>query len=436
MDILQKVRNWFFWSLDYLKNKTIKKHYNDISSILENWDSKHSLVKRQKYLSDLLNHAVRSTKFYNNYLEFQDLSDFPVISKMHVKEDFQDMISDEHRDGKTLEVCTSGTTGVPLKVILDYNKKHRNTADSIYFGQKGGYDIGNHLYYIRMWVKETRRNRISLFMTNITEVEVADFSKDFIERFLKKLNKDKSQKNILGYASVLRDIKNFLEKNKDFDLSISISSIISMSEPISNSTKSFLKDYFKVPVISRYSNMENGILAQQIIDNGSDYHINWASYYIEILNIEDDFPAMEGKLGRIVVTDLFNYAMPLIRYDTGDLGIISSDNIFFNKAPVLKVVQGRKMDIIYNTTGELVSSYVAFEMESFHELKQFQLIQNGKKDYCVKLNLEGQFKNEKELVIRLRKSLGQDANISFEYVNEFPQLSSGKRRLTINNYNK
>ena len=73
--------------------------------------------------------------------------------------------------------------------------------------------------------------------------------------------------------------------------------------------------------------MENGILAQQKTASENEFIINWASYHIEILNIDTNELAPNGTVGRIVVTDFFNYAMPLIRYDTGDLGVIDNQSM-------------------------------------------------------------------------------------------------------------
>ena len=56
--------------------------------------------------------------------------------------------------------------------------------------------------------------------------------------------------------------------------------------------------------------MENGIIAQQSIDS-NNYIINWASYYVEILKLDKDTPVEQGEIGRIVVTDLYNYKTAL-----------------------------------------------------------------------------------------------------------------------------
>jgi phenylacetate-CoA ligase len=184
----------------------------------------------------------------------------------------------------------------------------------------------------------------------------------------------------------------------------------------------------------RYSNRENGILSQQIIDGGEGLHINWASYYVEILDLKKDIPIGYGRLGRVVVTDLFNYHMPLVRYDTGDLAIMDIDKNSFNGAPSFFKVEGRRMDTIYDTQGKVVTSTIVYELECFSEFKQFQVIQEDHKTYRIRINVDGVFKQESKITRMLNGFLGKDANIVIDYVDEIPQLSSGKRKVTLNKY--
>jgi phenylacetate-CoA ligase len=194
-----------------------------------------------------------------------------------------------------------------------------------------------------------------------------------------------------------------------------------------------MEKYFGVPVLSRYSNIENGIIAQQMPESGANYIINWASYFVEILDLENDTALEHGKPGRIVITDLFNYAMPLIRYDTGDIGSMGLDS---NGNPVLTLIQGRKLDTIYNTKGEVFSSAIIWELEYYNNIKQFQLIQTGEKSYTFKLSVDGKFTESEKLVERFKNHLGLDALITIEEIDEIPVLASGKRRLVVNQFQK
>jgi len=432
--VLENLRRDIFWLLDTYKGKKVKLHIEDISSILENIETDQAAQRRKSKLEELLQHAVSTTKFYEPFKNFQQLSDFPVITKMDIREAFQDFHTNDPNFKAEFEISTSGTTGIPFVVNQDRNKKNRNTADTLYFGEKGGYRIGDHLYYIRFWSKQTSRSALGQFLTNIEQIHVFDLSVSVLKELISKMTRDTSRKALLGYSSALSELVNFMKSRKEMPLNRPFSSIITMAEGISSRQKQELQAYFGAPVISRYSNSENGIFAQQILGEGDEYHINWASYEVEVLDLIENKPAKPGELGRIVITDLYNYCMPIIRYDTGDLGILNMDNNKFNKAPTLRSIEGRRMDFIYNTKGEALSPYVAYEMEYFPELKQFQLIQEEKKKYTVKVNLDGEFQNEEAATKRLQAQLGEDAVIHFEYVDEFPQLASGKRRLTVNNY--
>ena len=189
-----------------------------------------------------------------------------------------------------------------------------------------------------------------------------------------------------------------------------------------------------MPVYSRYSNLENGILAQQVPGSGHRYLVNTASYVLEIFKTDTDEPAAPGELGRIVVTDLYNYAMPMIRYDTGDMGVLSKEKDEAGNS-YLEIVEGRKLDLLYATDGTLVSSYIVYKnMWQYTEILQYQLVQYGAKDYLFKINMEGPFTKEEKLVQEFKQYLGADANFRVEYVDEIPLLASGKRKKIANTY--
>jgi phenylacetate-CoA ligase len=193
-----------------------------------------------------------------------------------------------------------------------------------------------------------------------------------------------------------------------------------------------LEEAFRCPVVSRYSNMENGFIANQR-KGELEYRINTASFIVEILDMNSDKVVPEGSVGRIVVTDLFNKAMPLIRYDTGDIG----SKVIINGEQYLNTIEGRKTDLIYNTNGLPVSVHIISNtMWEYDDLNQYQFIQVGKEHYIMKLNFDGDFTKEKQLEEKLKSYLGNNANIVFEYVKEIPVLHSGKRKYIANEYYK
>lgn len=152
------------------------------------------------------------------------------------------------------------------------------------------------------------------------------------------------------------------------------------------------------------------------------------------MKVDSDEPANLGEAGRIVITDLFNYAFPMIRYDTGDLGVMEyPENGGF---PKLKEIYGRVRDCVYTVDGSLVSpAKISVMMWGAEGIKQWQFIQEDKDRYVLRLNCENEI-SEQYFVDKFKELLGQTAKIEIEYVDEIPVTSSNKRRAVICNYQK
>ena len=344
--------------------------------------SSFELVQRKnsKQLNNLLSTATTQSEFYKKYANFNSLEDFPVINKMVIKNNFDEINILQNNTPDLIKVSTSGSTGTPFKINQTQEKKVRNTADTLFFAKSSGFKIGYKLLYLRLWAAYYKKPYLLAYAQNINQIDVEELTDDYLDKLFNKLQKDKSPKGWLGYPSGFEKICNYLEKINSSPIEANIQSIIAMSEPLSKEIRDKMAYYFKNPVVSRYSNVENGIIAQQL-PNENNFTINWASYHVELLDLKKDVPAKLGQLGRIVVTDLYNKATPMIRYDTGDVGsFIISEKGF----PVFNIIQGRITDILRNPKGEIVNPFVIYNnLYRFPELNQVQLIQKANNDYLV-----------------------------------------------------
>lgn len=179
-------------------------------------------------------------------------------------------------------------------------------------------------------------------------------------------------------------------------------------------------------------------MGQTDIDgHGTEMNIN-KGVILEVLNMEKDIPAADGELGRLVVTDLTNYALPLIRYEIGDVAAIVKRN--GNIIERVNNLTGRKTDIIYRPNGSPIDIQNSLPIEIFLNkgITQWQFIQTGKKDYTLKLLLKDKNLISEESLFKqyLNGILGPEAQIKIIFTNDIPVLNSGKRRLIINEYNK
>lgn len=425
-----------FWALDKLKGGPIKHHYEDLRDIFDNYGSEKVIIRLAKYLQDELNYATEHVAFYKKFKGATCLSDFPVINKAIVRNNESLFLNPLFDKANLFKQETSGSTGMPFAVYQDPLKRKRATADTLYFSHIGKYELGNRLYFSRVWDKETTRSWFTCFKQNWRIHDSSNLSEEKIEKFLFDLENDKSLKSVIVFASTLAAmVKYIVTKRKK--TTAKVESFITLSESLDPTTKKLAKEIFGTTVISRYSDQELGIMAQQTTDS-DEFILNIGSYYFEFLDLDEDKPAKIGQPGRIVVTDLFNHSMPLIRYDTGDIAIVQ--NTEDADIPRLLTVEGRRVDFIYSTNGELVSPYVVnTPMHEFQDISQYQFIQNGEKEYKMLLNLRDglkMFKRENDMLVMLRSFLGQDAYIDVEYVEEIPVLKSGKRKQVVNNYKK
>ena len=435
--LINYLRNILFWFLDSIKGGYIRKQIKEIKYSVIHPESSNSENLKKKYIDKLLIHATNSTPYYSSYKNFNSIQDFPVINKVIIQQNFDKFQSTKYKDKDNFKVSTSGSTGVPFFLYQDKNKRRRNHSDVIYFLKESGFKIGNRLYELEVWRGHNEKDRLKAWLQNTIQFDISKLTDKRIESFIELLKNDKqSKKTMLGFASSYEIIAQYMERNNIFLDNLGLTSAVANSEYLNPYTKTTLGKHLNTQILSRYSSEEIGIIAQQTLNSPNSFVINHASYVVEVLQFDNNESVKPGEFGRIVVTDLFNFAMPIIRYDTGDIAKLG-----INDKGVIQLdeIEGRKMDVIYDSDGNLISSFVVYTKfyKYYHLLKQYQFIQQSEKDYEVKLNLQGNtFAFEDDLIAIIKSDFGEDSNVTITYVDEIPPLSSGKRRKVVNNYKK
>ncbi|MBN1821956.1 MAG: phenylacetate--CoA ligase family protein, partial [Prolixibacteraceae bacterium] len=378
------VRRKIYWSVDYFKGKPVRSHYNDLKFILNNYAE--GAGRQHKHLQNLLNHAVENSAFYRKYkgLNFEE---FPVMDKGLCKKHYNEIkIKAElvpfHRGNMHIE-STSGSTGTPFSIPQDWRKRNRRIAELKYFGELAGFYSHEKLAQLRIWTDNIKKTKTQAYFQNIVPFDCENLTDESFSN-LCGLIRNKKITALLGYPSWFDKFLIYLKKHNLKPTGIK--TIITISEYLPGNIREDLRNILKCDVVSRYSNLEQGIFGQQPVSE--DYfQLNHASYYFELLKPYSDEKAVTGETGRIVVTDLFNYAFPLIRYDTGDTGIKQVNSDCKNEFFVLSNILGRRADTIFDTKGNAKHPWVIHELFlKFPEIKQWQFIQKSKSEYLVILN--------------------------------------------------
>lgn len=430
---MKNLRNYAFWAFDYFNGSPVRNHLKEIKAIY--YGRKGAAELQQRLLLDILRYATSHTAYYSKY-ESNVLNDFPVINKAEVLSNMDRMFSKEYRNKKdTLKVMTtSGSSGTPFSIFQNPEKVSRNKADLLFFYKLGGYNVGDRMHYMRIWNALNKKTKKELFMENFRMFDTTDLDAKGAENFVETMVSDKNEKVLLGYGSSYTALMKYL--SKEDNINWRIKAIFSSAEELPLQVKEAMLEVFQCPVMSRYSNQENGILGQQPISGADHFVLNSFSYHIEFLKLDADLPAQEMEEARIVITDLFNRAVPMIRYDTGDIGAYTYvvDRVR-GKQKVLYCIEGRSNDYLYSTEKKRLSPH-AFSnlMWEYNCFSQFQLIQEDYDKIILKLVYK-KGKDKTGVVAKLNKDIkqifGDTAQLQIVELDHIPIASSGKRKYII-----
>lgn len=438
MKLLEFARGSAFWVMDSLKGKKVKSALEILHNCEDGIWSEEQIKKHQEeQIQKLLAHAKTTVPFYSDQSDTV-LSNWPVVNKNVLRSNGNDILSNMYQKENLIAMSTSGSTGTPFTSWQDGDKKKHVNAETLYYNGKIGFSIGRRIIYLRSIVSEVSKSKLQQFSQNIYLLDCNDLSDSGIKEKLKFIvNYSKGcGAMLMGYASTFTAFQKYFDKYGYEEVAeAKIYGIASGSEMLYDATRETLEKAFKCQCVSRYANEENGFLGQDD-DENNVFLMNRADYYIEVLKMKSDEPAEEGEIGRIVVTDLYNYAMPMIRYDTGDVGAYITRRYKGVERKAIGSFGGRKVDMVTDYFGNLVSPFsVTNMMWKYKMVKQYQFVQQEKGKYRIILNANKEEINEKELILDYKHIFGNDSFFEIEYRDEIPVMASGKRRYIVNESN-
>lgn len=429
MNLSEYIRNKLFWAVDRARGCHIRKHVKDLDFCFS--DPQEGRKKAQKRLTEFLYAACSTTEFYKDYAG-KELAEFPVIQKRTIKENYDAFISNAYDRSKLLTTTTSGSYGMPFTFYLTTEKDARNKAEVIYFSKYAGFEVGMKFAQIRA----QKRSWLTRFMQNFYIMNPCIIDEHWLVR-QRALFREKGVKFIIGYPSAIVPVVEYCRGKGDGPQDFSVIGIITSAEPYTGKVRQSFKDIFGCIVLDRYSSNEIGTISHELYDDEVHY-TNFATQKIELLEMDSDEPVTQpGRIGRVIVTDMFSHAMPLIRYDTGDLATWAAKEKCRLDIPAFEKIEGRVVETLYSPEGKMINfSAIDIIPKYFNDIIQFQFIQKTKDQYVVKLHVLDNFDQEEKLLANCRETFGPNANFTVEYVDSLDPLASGKRPYVINEYKR
>ena len=312
----------------------------------------------------------------NDINSIKDLERLPILSKAQIKNEMEEFWPNKCGQAY-IDKGSGGSTGMPLKYRLSHECYERGFA-LLFRGWKfAGYELGDRMAVVAgaslvsTSDKEAIKKKIQDYVMNFHCYSSYGMDNNTLNLYFAHLNKWKPS-YFYGYASSLYLLAKYISEN-NLVLKFHPKSIFSTSEVLINQQREVIEHVFQTKVFDTYGVNDGGLSAFECpVHDGM--HIDYERSIIQ--TVDDQGKVVTGQIGRIIGTSLYNYAMPFIRYETGDLGLIDTVTSCACgcKRPLLKQVYGRTTDYL-KLNGKIIGSPVLTVLMGKVDLENYQIVQ-------------------------------------------------------------
>jgi phenylacetate-CoA ligase len=203
--------------------------------------------------------------------------------------------------------------------------------------------------------------------------------------------------------------------------------VATMAELLPAETRTLVREAWDVPIRETYSAKEVGYMAIQCPEH-EQLHIQSEVVLVEVLD-DAGRPCAPGEIGRVVVTPLHNFAMPLIRYEIGDYAEVGQPCACGRGLSVLTRVMGRVRNILIGASGERYwPSFGTSRFRSLAPVRRHQFVQKRRDSLEARFVVERPLTAGEEANLRahILSRLPEPFDITFSYVDDIPASEAGK----------
>jgi len=399
---------------------------------------------RSQGLQRLVAHAAATSPFYRERFaaagidpgsvrDLTDLQNLPLLTKADIRKRLPDILSSRYRRGDLEHSKTGGSTGVSLEIYCDRRGVQQRNGAAQRVDCWSGWRPGEPKASVwgnppvpRTWKQKLRQVlKDRFFYLDTMKIDAAA-----IDRFLAEWRHWRPGL-LFGHAHSLFILAEELEAR---GVTLRPHGIISTSMMLMQLEREVIERVFGVPVTNRYGCEEVSLIGCEC-EQHDGLHINAEHVWVEFLR-DDDTPCLPGEEGRIVVTELINYGMPMIRYEIGDQGVPSDRTCRCGRfLPLMESVTGRTADFLRASNGSRVAGISLIEntLTDLPGIRQLQLIQAAPLHLDVNLVPGAAYDEDtgRELMARLKGYLGAELEITLHLVDAIEQEPSGKYRFSI-----
>jgi phenylacetate-CoA ligase len=389
---------------------------------------------QQAQLAGLLRHAYATVPFYRERWRAaprpEALADLPVLARREVQQHSAELRSEAvpAAHGATKEAGSSGSTGTPVRVLktgllqllwdaFTLREHHWHRRDpaaklaAIRFSERRGRRRG------RSWGSATA----GLFATG--PAVGLGIDTDPAEQ-LAWLEEERPA-YLLTYPTLAAELaRRSLARGVRLP---GLREVRTFSELLDPEVRALCREAWGVKVTDVYSSVETGYLALQCPE-AEHYHVQSEGVLLEVLD-EAGAPCRAGETGRVVVTVLHNFAMPLVRYELGDFAEVGEACGCGRSLPVLRRILGRQRNMLVTLSGKRYwPSFGAESVRRIAPVIQYQCVQKARGLLEARLVVSAPVTPEQEqgLKAHFASRVPEGASVTLTYCERLPRGAGGK----------
>lgn len=362
-----------------------------------------------------------------------DLTRFPLLTKAAIRAHTDAMKADDARALKRFN--TGGSTGEPLIFYMGPDRVSHDVAAKWRATRWWDVDIGDREIVVwgspvELGAQDRMREwRDRLFRSTL--LPAFEMSQPNLDAFVSRIRRLRPRM-LFGYPSSLAMIAEHARRGgvRMDDLGIKVAFVT--SERLYEHQQRSIEQVFACPVANGYGSRDAGFIAHQC--PAGSLHISAEDIVVEIVDpLGRPLPA--GQAGEIVVTHCATADFPILRYRTGDVGVLGSAVCGCGRGlPTLQSVEGRHTDFVVAADGTVMHGLaLIYVVRDLPGIAQFKIVQESRYRLVVQLAAGPQFDAGSVETIRsgMRRRLGQDVDVEVQLVGEIPAERSGKFRYVI-----
>ena len=391
------------------------------------WTDEEMVDFQNRRFSMLVQYAATQVPYYREWFRregaqpadfrtIDDLRRLPIVDKAEMRrQGVVRFMAEGFPASKRMAIHSSGSTGEPFEFYVSTEAYSINMAAKLRTWYDAGYRLGNRYVKLSSSPRESWLKRLQDQATNGVVIPFHSLDDESLADILALIDRHRpniirTHPNAIYYLARYREAHpgHYLHRPRH---------IMTTSANLPDTFRTVVEHVFGCDVIDAYSCEGTPNTAETPAHDG--YHVSREYGIIEVL--DDEGHHVQKGIGHVVSTDLWNMAMPFIRYDTQYL--VQVDN-----GTIVRIA-GRECELLSSAngkrfTGQVIDDY--FNYCTGHSVDAFQVVRRRNGSILMRLMVNNNFTDAQPSIIAEYWHRELDMPVTVEIVDRIPLMHNNK----------